>query len=408
MSNGTKEDSHVTNKDQPTPIALSLDAFELELIKYMDIPYFKNNPSNIERWRTYYEKTNDPNVLLLLINTDISCNYHWIYIQLSKVFIEMGKREYATKILNHALQTDVYNREEILKYIGKHNLEIYKKSGADLLRDFRRSVIKCMGRIFYLEEKRIERNPNVIRKTNMINNTSENVNNKMEKLRNEQEPKENEIKITKELERVKFTLSECLSFSDESLEFSDYKLIISKEISPTTFSSTKISTDDEPTTIRVSKIGDGISQNIQISIIENRGKSPLWKNILNMFTWENSGYISLIYNPLCDFKSIYSSVDFKERPYKIFYLIQVLEYIRILEGNSLYITSLDSFVVNDRFILELSSAECLSISKLDINAVILDVFGISLPDCPKVIETNSGTEEYLMDLRNHKEQILDQ
>ncbi|KAH9411673.1 putative Mad3/BUB1 like region 1 protein [Ordospora pajunii] len=75
---------------------MDLDAVpdeELEnvVLKYIDCPYFKNNPLYISLWERYYSICKSPAVLFLMRYKKISQYYHWIYLELSRYFKSTGR-----------------------------------------------------------------------------------------------------------------------------------------------------------------------------------------------------------------------------------------------------------------------------------------------------------------------------
>ena len=51
--------------------SVAKENYEQQLLQYIDIPYFRNNPTYIERWRKYYDKYKDPQILLLMHHKQI-------------------------------------------------------------------------------------------------------------------------------------------------------------------------------------------------------------------------------------------------------------------------------------------------------------------------------------------------
>lgn len=95
------------------------DYADEQLLKYIDIPYFRNNPSYIKLWRSYYEQTKRIEVLLLMYHKQISTYYHWIYVELSKHFIRVGKPELAHYVLTEALRNNVYDSKCVEEALGR-------------------------------------------------------------------------------------------------------------------------------------------------------------------------------------------------------------------------------------------------------------------------------------------------
>ncbi|AFN82789.1 hypothetical protein EROM_040200 [Encephalitozoon romaleae SJ-2008] len=87
------------------------DELENALLNYIDIPYFRNNPSYISLWQRYYYKTNDPSVLFLMKYKKISQYYHWIYVELSRFFMRNGRYGVCKAVLNVGIACNAYERE---------------------------------------------------------------------------------------------------------------------------------------------------------------------------------------------------------------------------------------------------------------------------------------------------------
>lgn len=124
------------------------------LLFYIDIPYFKNNPSYIERWRRYYIKNRDHQILFLMYYKQISIYFHWIYIELSRHFMKSEKYEIAYFILNEALRLNVYNKDRILEEINKIPEFTKKYTKGDLMSILNQRNIKAIGKTWnsYMEK----------------------------------------------------------------------------------------------------------------------------------------------------------------------------------------------------------------------------------------------------------------
>lgn len=89
------------------------------LLAYIDIPYFRNNPTYIERWRTYYRRYREPQILLLMYHKQISTFYHWIYLELAQHFLRKSQPQIAHFVLNEALKNNVYDAARIKEAMEK-------------------------------------------------------------------------------------------------------------------------------------------------------------------------------------------------------------------------------------------------------------------------------------------------
>jgi len=126
------------------------------LLKYIDIPYFRNNPSYIERWRRYYLKQNkDPQILLLMHHKQISTYFHWLYLELSSYFLKIGKPELASFVLNEALKINVYDESRIKKALSKIPNFEKQYSRGDLLAVLNQRNIKALGTVWNCFEEEI-------------------------------------------------------------------------------------------------------------------------------------------------------------------------------------------------------------------------------------------------------------
>ncbi|KAK6091006.1 hypothetical protein P3W45_000251 [Vairimorpha bombi] len=100
-----------------------MNEYENELLKLIDIKYFRNNPEYIKLWQEYFYNTNkDIKILFLMKYKKISTDYHWIYIELSEFFKKKNKPEISVFLLQDALRNGVYNPDmlnaELDKYQG--------------------------------------------------------------------------------------------------------------------------------------------------------------------------------------------------------------------------------------------------------------------------------------------------
>ena len=123
-------------------------SFEQQLIQYIDIPYFKNNPTYIKRWREYYEKNKDPQILLLMYHKNISTFYHWIYIEMSNHFIKLNKAEISSFILNEALKNRVYDEKKIKEALSQLPAFSKKYNKGDMICLLNQRNIQALGKLW--------------------------------------------------------------------------------------------------------------------------------------------------------------------------------------------------------------------------------------------------------------------
>lgn len=127
---------------------LSKEKQEKILLDYIDIPYFRNNPTYIEQWRNYYYQENDPQILFLMYHKQISTHYHWIYIELSSFFQRLNKIEISHFILSEALISKVYDETKIKDALSR--LPSYERiyTKGDLLAALNQKNIQVLGRLW--------------------------------------------------------------------------------------------------------------------------------------------------------------------------------------------------------------------------------------------------------------------
>lgn len=121
---------------------------EERLLYYIDIPYFRNNPTYIESWRRYYEHRRDPQILLLMYYKEISTHYHWIYIELAKHFVRLNKVEIAHFILSEALQNKVYDQKRLADTISRLPPFERKYSKGDMACVLNQRNIRAIGKVW--------------------------------------------------------------------------------------------------------------------------------------------------------------------------------------------------------------------------------------------------------------------
>ncbi|KAM0681256.1 hypothetical protein GINT2_000454 [Glugoides intestinalis] len=124
------------------------------LLSYIDIPYFRNNPTYIERWRAYYQQCKDPQVLMLMLYKKISTYYHWIYLELSNHFMNKQQFQIAHFVLQEALQANVYDKNKIKEALEKIPSFEKKYSKGDMLALLNMKNINALGKVWnqYNEE----------------------------------------------------------------------------------------------------------------------------------------------------------------------------------------------------------------------------------------------------------------
>lgn len=121
---------------------------EETLLKYIDIPYFRNNPAYIDRWREYYQRYKDPQILLLMYHKQIGTYFHWIYLELSEHFLRVQQPEIAHFILSEALRIKVYDGTRIKNALAQIPKFDRKYSKGDLLALLNQRNITALGRVW--------------------------------------------------------------------------------------------------------------------------------------------------------------------------------------------------------------------------------------------------------------------
>lgn len=116
------------------------------LLDFIDIPYFRNNPAYIDKWRTYYYKYKDPQILFLMYHKQISTYFHWIYIELASVFLKINKPEISHFILTEALRLKVYDENKIKDFLNKIPNFEKKYTKGELLAVLNQKNINALGR----------------------------------------------------------------------------------------------------------------------------------------------------------------------------------------------------------------------------------------------------------------------
>ncbi|KAI5148329.1 hypothetical protein ENBRE01_0262 [Enteropsectra breve] len=98
---------------------MKTDGSREQLLAYIDIPYFKNNPGYVDMWRKLYSRSKDPQILLLMFHKQISTHYHWIYIEMSNYFLKINKPELAHHIVSYAIKNEVYDQKKLQGALSK-------------------------------------------------------------------------------------------------------------------------------------------------------------------------------------------------------------------------------------------------------------------------------------------------
>jgi len=123
------------------------------LLAYIDIPYFRNNPAYIERWRTYFQAYKDPHILLLMYHKHISTLYHWIYLELSEHFLRKNEPQIAHFVLSEAVKANVYDSTRIAKALERIPPFEKKYSKGDMLGLLNMKNIQALGKTWNRHEE---------------------------------------------------------------------------------------------------------------------------------------------------------------------------------------------------------------------------------------------------------------
>jgi hypothetical protein len=95
------------------------EELEETLLRYIDMPYFRNNPSYIALWQRYYMRRPDPCVLFLMRHKKISQYYHWLYIELSSFFSLRRHHGISRVVLEAGIEANAYDPEVLREELGK-------------------------------------------------------------------------------------------------------------------------------------------------------------------------------------------------------------------------------------------------------------------------------------------------
>ncbi len=131
---------------------ISKKEYEKYLLDHIDIPYFKNNPGYLEKWRSYYKSTKDPNVLSLMFFKKIGTLHHWIYVEFAEIFLKSNHPELANFIITLALDHRVYDKKVLDDQLKKIPSFKSQYSDQELYALINRKNIKCMGMVWNAEE----------------------------------------------------------------------------------------------------------------------------------------------------------------------------------------------------------------------------------------------------------------
>ncbi|KAL6122715.1 hypothetical protein NUSPORA_00244 [Nucleospora cyclopteri] len=270
------------------------------LLKYMNIPYFKNNPTYIEHWRKFYEHTKDPNVLLLLFNKRISTCYHWIYVEFSKIFIEMGKPEVANFIIKLGIQSDVFDQAELKKQLLRIPEFKTTQSDKQIYQLFKKKKITCMGRIFDIKNSTITK----IEKDKEVG--KENIEN------------QNKSRFGKTEKKVDISTKEA-HVKIFSLEMGEY-LVLDKI---SLFLKSPLSADS----YQCINLVQNAEETVQSFCLINCNKRDLQniEYLIFYFHYQDKTFAVFHYNFLCFFTNILKRDDYKTNLCKYFYLEKIIK-----------------------------------------------------------------------------------
>lgn len=131
----------------------SKEKHEEIMLQYIDIPYFRNNPTYIEWWRAYYQKYKDPQILLLMYHKQISTYYHWLHIELSEHFLRKKKPQIAHFILSEALKNNVYDPVKINEAMERIPSFEKKYTRGDMTSILNWKNINALGRVWNVSKE---------------------------------------------------------------------------------------------------------------------------------------------------------------------------------------------------------------------------------------------------------------
>lgn len=364
---------------------MKMSEYVLKLYKYINEPYFKNNPTYIDMWRTVYEKEKDPNILLLLFNADISTFYHWIYVEFSRKFLEIKRYDLAKYVLEYALENKVYDKKILLKELKE--LPVYQgKYSSDLHKYFQRNTVKCLGKVFDIKEKYVT----------MTNIHSGNKHSEITHIKEDKENKSNietqKEDISKNLENVNCL---CADFSvGGNIKFADFALVINEIINDSVYKTIKVKTDETA----------------QIYIVFKAPKSMLLclQNHASDFgfVWNNEDYFCFNYIPIASMSSILQDITFKNGLYKYFYANKIWNFLMNLENSGYYLNTFEDFYIDNNFNLRLKNITNLKKVVIDFKQMWIEWFGMDYSTFSKDYNEICDKEEYLKEVFEHKKNLF--
>lgn len=82
------------------------------ILKYINVPYFKNNPWYLELWEREYLRTKDPVLLFLMLLKDVGTLHSWLYLQLHAYYKDKCSICSST-IIRLALRNNTYPKDRV-------------------------------------------------------------------------------------------------------------------------------------------------------------------------------------------------------------------------------------------------------------------------------------------------------
>ncbi|ORD98474.1 hypothetical protein A0H76_2424 [Hepatospora eriocheir] len=358
------------NKNEKTAnkkVQVQKKDFEEILLEKIDIPYFKNNPAYLLRWKKYYETFNDPNILLLMYYKEIGKYYHWIYIELSEFFLSNKNYELANFVISLAINLNVYDSKVLKQQLIKIPEFTSKYSDRQLLESLNVRNFECMGLLWNIEESV-----------------------------NESIPVSSSFYTTSEIDKENDNETSTTLFKIPTFNFDSIPMIKSYENDYNLRTSAKISIDGCFYLIQRSFAIENflttkISQNTK-----SESETPLITDFL--FTQVNQLQIPLIsYLKLgisfCKFNDIYYTIHpfdifksfsevlrfFKEGKHKYYYLEKILRVNIKASKIGYFLINLDHFYINDEFLFGINRFEFIEATSQTLNDL-KNVLVESFPD----------------------------
>lgn len=121
---------------------------EQTLLRYIDMPYFRNNPSYILLWQRYYANTRDPGVLFLMKYKKVSQYYHWIYVELSRFFISRNHPGLCSVVLSMGMKCNAYDSRVLADELGKIPANSQTYSGHEITSLMSPKGFHALGRVW--------------------------------------------------------------------------------------------------------------------------------------------------------------------------------------------------------------------------------------------------------------------